>query len=97
MKNIIISGGSGLVGQRITELLEKKGYEVAWLSRSRQGRKSFLWDVEKQEIDQEAMEWADAIIHLAGAGVAEKRWTCRAEKTHFGIPNSKHPTAIFSN
>jgi uncharacterized protein len=75
MKNILISGGSGLVGQRITELLEKKGYEVAWLSRSRQGRKSFLWDVEKQEIDPKAMDWADAIIHLAGAGVAEKRWT----------------------
>ena len=83
MKNIIISGGSGLVGQRITELLEKKGYEVAWLSRSRQGRKSFLWDVEKQEIDQEAMEWADAIIHLAGAGVAEKRWTAERKKLIF--------------
>lgn len=80
MKNILISGGSGLVGQRITELLEKKGYEVAWLSRSQQERKSFLWDVEKKEIDPKAIEWADAIIHLAGAGVAEKRWTPERKK-----------------
>lgn len=80
MKNILITGGSGLVGQRITELLEKKGYEMAWLSRSRQGRKSFLWDVENKEIDPQAIEWADAIIHLAGAGVAEKRWTPERKK-----------------
>ena len=80
MKNILITGGSGLVGQRITELLEKKGYEVAWLSRSQQGRKSFLWGVENKEIDPQAIEWADAIIHLAGAGVAEKRWTPERKK-----------------
>lgn len=81
MQKILITGGSGLVGQRITDLLEKKGYQVAWLSRSNQsGRKSFLWNVEKQEIDQEAMEWADAVIHLAGTGVAEKRWTPERKK-----------------
>jgi uncharacterized protein (TIGR01777 family) len=81
MQNILITGGSGLVGQRITDQLEKKGYQVAWLSRSNQsGRKSFLWNVEKQEIDPEAVEWADAVIHLAGAGVAEKRWTPERKK-----------------
>ncbi len=81
MQKILITGGSGLIGQRITDLLEKKGYEVAWLSRSKQsGRKSFVWNVEKQEIDPEAMEWADAVIHLAGAGVAEKRWTPERKK-----------------
>ena len=81
MQNILITGGSGLVGQRITDLLEKKGYQVAWLSRSVQaGRKSFKWNIEKQEIDSEAIEWADAIIHLAGAGVAEKRWTPERKK-----------------
>ncbi|MEP0713461.1 MAG: NAD-dependent epimerase/dehydratase family protein, partial [Algoriphagus sp.] len=75
MKNILISGGSGLIGQKITQLLELKGYAVAWLSRSKQEQKSFLWDVEDQTIDPEAVEWADAIIHLAGAGVADQRWT----------------------
>lgn len=81
MEKILITGGSGLVGQRITDLLEKKGYEVAWLSRSIQkGQKSFVWNVEKQEIDPQAMEWADAVIHLAGAGVADKRWTPARKK-----------------
>ncbi len=81
MEKILITGGSGLIGQRITDLLEKKGYTVAWLSRSSQtNQKSFVWNVEKQEIDPEAMEWADAVIHLAGAGVAEKRWTPARKK-----------------
>ena len=80
MKNILISGGSGLIGHKITQLLELKGYSVAWLSRSQKKQKSFLWDVEKQTIDPEAVEWADAIIHLAGASVAEKRWTDERKK-----------------
>lgn len=81
MQNILITGGSGLVGQQITALLEKKGYQVAWLSRSAQSdRKSFIWNIERQEIDPKALEWADAIIHLAGAGVAEKRWTPERKK-----------------
>lgn len=80
MRQILITGGSGLVGKRITELLEKKGYEVAWLSRSPQTQKTFLWEVEQGKIDPEAIEWADAIIHLAGAGVAEKRWTSERKK-----------------
>lgn len=80
MENILISGGSGLIGHKITQLLELKGYSVAWLSRSSQTQKTFLWDVEKQTIAPEAVEWADAIIHLAGAGVADKRWTDERKK-----------------
>jgi len=80
MKNILISGGSGLIGHKITQLLELKGYSVAWLSRSQQKQRSFLWDVEKQTIDPAAVDWADAIIHLAGAGVADKRWTDERKK-----------------
>ncbi|WP_215226633.1 TIGR01777 family oxidoreductase [Echinicola shivajiensis] len=77
MKNILITGGSGLVGQRLTKALEEKGYHVAWLSRTpeKQTQKSFGWDIRKQEIDLNSLEWADAIIHLAGADVAEKRWS----------------------
>lgn len=75
MQNVLITGGSGLVGQRITALLEAKGIAVAWLSRSAKNRKSFVWDIKQDKIDSEAMEWADAIIHLAGAGVADERWT----------------------
>ncbi len=80
MKNILITGGSGLVGKEITKMLEAKGYSVAWMSRSSQSQKSFLWNVEKHQIEPEAIEWADAIIHLAGTGVAEKRWTAERKK-----------------
>ncbi|GAA0877497.1 TIGR01777 family oxidoreductase [Algoriphagus jejuensis] len=81
MQNILITGGSGLIGQRITDLLMEKGYQVAWLGRSLHGKqKTFVWNIEKQEIEAEAIEWADAIIHLAGAGVAEKRWTPERKK-----------------
>lgn len=80
MQNILITGGSGLIGQRITALLEAQGKTVAWLSRHQQSQKSFRWDIEKNKIDLEAMEWADAIIHLAGAGVADKRWSEERKK-----------------
>jgi len=77
MKNILITGGSGLIGNEITQLLEEKGYKVSWLSRSpdKNKQKSFFWDVEAQKMDDSALVWCDSIIHLAGAGVAEKRWT----------------------
>lgn len=80
MKNILITGGSGLIGRKITELLENRGMEVAWLSRSSQGRKYFQWNISKHELDPEAMEWADAVIHLAGAGVADERWSPERKK-----------------
>jgi uncharacterized protein len=82
IKKILITGGSGLVGKKITALLERKGYEVAWLSRSpeKYKQKSFAWDVDKQTIDPDALSWADGIIHLAGEGVADKRWTAERKK-----------------
>ncbi|EOZ92208.1 Cell division inhibitor [Indibacter alkaliphilus LW1] len=82
MKHILITGGSGLIGKKITYLLERKGYEVAWLSRSAEGKgqRAFQWNIEKQEMDEEAINWADGVIHLAGAGVADKRWTAERKK-----------------
>ena len=66
-----------MIGRKITEQLVRDNYQVAWLSRSadHKDQKTFLWDVKKKTIDPEAMKWADGIIHLAGAGVADKRWT----------------------
>lgn len=78
METITISGGSGLVGQRLSTLLQQKGYKVQILSRSRgenNGVKAFGWDINNQTIDDEAITTADHIIHLAGAGIADKRWS----------------------
>src|SRR5690606_29183171 len=82
MKRILITGGSGLVGKAITAHLTNNGYEVAWLSRKakKQKQRSFSWNVEEGKLDENALAWCDGIIHLAGAGVAEKRWTEERKK-----------------
>ncbi|MCH7410142.1 TIGR01777 family oxidoreductase [Belliella sp. DSM 111904] len=94
MKKILITGGSGLIGQRITLHLEKKGHEVAWLSRSpkENKQKSFFWDIDQMKIDAEAVEWADTIIHLAGTGVADKRWT--ADRKQDILQSRTHSTQL---
>lgn len=77
-KNILITGGSGLIGNQLTIQLTEAGHTVSHLSRNR-GKdvkvKTFLWDVNKGEIDEHCIDGVEIIIHLAGAGIAEKRWT----------------------
>ncbi len=82
MQRVLITGGSGLVGQRLSQLLVEKGFEVTHLSRNptNDEYQSFHWDVKKNEIDKEAIKNCDTIIHLAGAGVAAKRWTKKWKK-----------------
>ncbi len=85
MSTILITGGTGLLGSALTPLLTARGHRVIILSRS--PKKSAepnvtyaAWDVKNQTIDQSALAEADCIVHLAGAGVAEKRWTADRKK-----------------
>ncbi|SJZ72857.1 TIGR01777 family oxidoreductase [Sediminibacterium ginsengisoli] len=88
MKTVLITGGTGMVGQRLTALLLRQGYKIIILSRgqtdalqdNRSGVSYAHWDVEKGVIDPEAIRNANHVIHLAGAGVAEKRWTEKRKK-----------------
>ena len=83
MKKVLITGGSGLVGTSLSSLLTEKGYEVGHLTRSKKENypyQQFEWDIHKQEMEKEAIHFADVIIHLAGAGVADKRWTDERKK-----------------
>jgi uncharacterized protein len=85
MQTVLITGGTGMVGQSITSMLLQKGYRVIVLSRSvKQSNNENLayavWDIEKQTIDIAAFEKADYIIHLAGAGVVDKKWTTAYKK-----------------
>lgn len=78
MKHILITGGTGLVGKQLTELLLSKGYTVAYLSRKKKpipSVKVYEWNIYQKTIEKEAITEAEAIIHLAGAGVADKTWT----------------------
>jgi hypothetical protein len=83
MSTVLIAGGTGLVGQYLSYLLKEKGYAVFHLSRHKNPDGKFpayAWDVTKRQIDREAVEKADYIIHLAGAGVADARWTAARKK-----------------
>lgn len=78
MKTILITGGSGLVGRKLSRLLIEKGYKVIWLSRERYVKAEiprYRWDYRRNEIDKEAVEQADVIIHLAGSNLGEDSWT----------------------
>ncbi|QRR02517.1 TIGR01777 family oxidoreductase [Dyadobacter sandarakinus] len=77
-KKVVVTGGSGLIGKRLTALLLEKGYEVAHLSRGTQpvtGVKVYQWDVARKYIDPAALEDVHYLVHLAGTNVAEGRWT----------------------
>ncbi|QOD62189.1 TIGR01777 family protein [Polaribacter haliotis] len=80
MANILITGGTGLVGSNLTKLLKEKKHTVRILSRSPENRNEFKWDISKNYIDEKALENIDYIIHLAGAGIADKRWTDERKK-----------------
>jgi uncharacterized protein (TIGR01777 family) len=81
MAQVLISGGSGLVGKALCEKLQAKGYDVAILSRSNKDEfKTYLWDPKNNKIDPEAIASSDYIIHLAGANIAKKRWSSSRKK-----------------
>lgn len=82
MNKVLITGASGLVGSRLTELLLSKKMEVVHVGRTKRNGSvpSFAWDVDKQQMDAKALAGVDTIIHLAGAGVADKRWTPTRKK-----------------
>jgi len=80
---VLITGGSGLVGSELTKLLINAGYEVSWLSRNsgiKKGIKCYKWDYKSDFIDPKAFEDVTYIVHLAGAGVFEKRWSSEFRK-----------------
>lgn len=83
-KNVLITGGTGFIGKHLTYLLIKNNYSVTILSRTSKQNTAdisyYQWDVEKQFIDKESVLKADYIIHLAGEGIADQRWTATRKK-----------------
>lgn len=78
VENILISGGSGLIGTTLSSHLLARGYKVNWLSRKEGNKgeiKIFGWDYKSNKIDETAIKQANYIVHLAGANVGDKRWT----------------------
>lgn len=78
MSSILITGGSGLIGTALTKVLQGRGHSVRHMSRTagmRNGVQSFPWDIGAGTMDTKALEGVDHIVHLAGAGIADERWT----------------------
>lgn len=76
MQRIAVTGASGLIGSALVGKLKSEGYTVQRLvRRPTVSSEEIFWDPATQEIDLAALEGVDAVIHLAGAGVGDKRWT----------------------
>jgi NAD dependent epimerase/dehydratase family enzyme len=87
MQRVAITGASGLIGSALVGNLKSEGYTVQRLVRrpivSSEG---IFWNPSTQEIHPAALAGVDAVIHLAGAGVGDKRWT---KKYKAAILNSR--------
>jgi uncharacterized protein (TIGR01777 family) len=87
MDKVIITGGSGLIGTALSAFLVSRGFEVIILSRNPElhGKLSrgiyyAAWNIKDQSVNEDAFQKAKYIIHLAGAGVADKPWTGKRKK-----------------
>lgn len=75
---ILITGGSGLIGNKLKQIFTPQGHEVRLLGRGNKGKKAegkYYWDIEKGEIDENALKGVTWLIHLAGENVAGKNWS----------------------
>src|SRR5882724_9225034 len=95
-KKILITGASGLIGKKMTELLLTKGDSVVHLGRTKKegAVPSFVWRPDDGSIDASALQQVDAIVHLAGAGVADQRWTT-SRKTEILESRTKSSRLLF--
>jgi uncharacterized protein (TIGR01777 family) len=84
MTTVLITGGTGMIGSALTKALTEKAYKVIILTRKAKPSTGIIsykeWDVEKGVIDRDSIAEADYIIHLAGANVADGRWTEKRKK-----------------
>lgn len=79
---IILTGGTGLIGRELGKDLVREGHEIVLLTRNPEDSKtrvpyphtSHFWDGEKSVLEANIYEGVDGIIHLAGVGIADKRW-----------------------
>lgn len=72
---VIISGASGLIGSALWGELRSDGHDVVKLVRRPAGAGEVQWDPAGGVLPVDALEGADAVVHLAGAGIGDHRWT----------------------
>lgn len=72
---VLISGSHGLIGSHLVTALEARGDEVIRLVRGRADKGDVSWDPADGTVEAADLEGIDAVVHLAGEGIGDKRWT----------------------
>ena len=86
METVLITGGTGLIGTMLSKELAERGYDVVILTRKSKGHalhpkiSCAQWDVDRGLLDSQVLSKTSYIIHLAGANVADRRWTPERKK-----------------
>ncbi|CVK16816.1 hypothetical protein Ga0061079_1118 [Apibacter mensalis] len=75
---ILITGSHGAVANQLSSLLEN--YSLRYLTRKKTKPNEYEWNIEKQIMDPSALEGVKHIVHLAGAGIADGRWSDERKK-----------------
>ena len=72
---VVVTGSTGLIGGALLARLTALGHETVALVRRRPGPGQAAWDPAAGTIDAAAVAGADAVVHLAGAGIGDRRWS----------------------
>jgi uncharacterized protein (TIGR01777 family) len=82
MQKVLITGGTGLIGSYLSNYLTREGYKVSLLTRNKsfEGDSFYRWDIKNNYIEEGALANTEFIIHLAGAGIADRKWTAKRKK-----------------
>jgi uncharacterized protein (TIGR01777 family) len=73
---IVVTGSSGLIGSALVRTLRADGHDVRRLVRHEpQAADESQWDPSARQLDDSALDGIEAVVHLAGVGVADKRWS----------------------
>jgi len=72
---VAITGSSGLIGTALRKALSDRGDEIVRVVRSNPSGDDVLWDIAAGTIDSSKLEGVDAVVHLAGEGIGEKKWS----------------------
>jgi uncharacterized protein (TIGR01777 family) len=79
---VIVTGSSGFIGSALVSALPADGHTVvSVVRRAPRSESEVRWDPVAREVDEKALAGVDAAIHLAGAGVADRRWTEAYKRT----------------
>jgi uncharacterized protein len=73
--HVIVTGGTGLIGSALVERLQADGHRATRLVRADPTGMDRTWDPAAGRLDPDALAGADAVVHLAGAGIGDHRWT----------------------